>query len=333
MTTSANELYGSPKRQISIILPVLNEADHLEESVQSILTQDYLGDIEIILAIAPSQDETEKIAHALAEKDSRIVLVENPSARTASALNIAIAATKYSIIVRVDGHSQIPKNYLTLVSEILEKTGAVNVGGVMDAQGRTLFERGVARAMKSALGVGASRFHTGGAAGEADTVYLGAFRKEALIAAGCFDERFTRAQDWELNHRLRKAGGKIYFDPRLVVTYRPRSSVLALAKQYFNYGRWRRVVSRTHQGTINYRYLAPPVAVLGSLLSILMSFFLSTIFIIPLAIYLTFILLASFRIARSIGEIICMPLILLTMHMSWGIGFITSPKSLAPKAK
>jgi glycosyltransferase involved in cell wall biosynthesis len=333
MTTSANELYGSPKRQISIILPVLNEADHLEESVQSILTQDYLGDIEIILAIAPSQDETEKIAHALAEKDSRIVLVENPSGRTASALNIAIAATKYSIIVRVDGHSHIPKNYLTLVSEILEKTGAVNVGGVMDAQGRTLFERGVARAMKSALGVGASRFHTGGAAGEADTVYLGAFRKEALIAAGSFDERFTRAQDWELNHRLRKAGGKIYFDPRLVVTYRPRSSVLALAKQYFNYGRWRRVVSRTHQGTINYRYLAPPVAVLGSLLSILMSFFLSTIFIIPLAIYLTFILLASFRIARSIGEIICMPLILLTMHMSWGIGFITSPKSLAPKAK
>ena len=333
MTTSANELYGSPKRQISIILPVLNEADHLEESLRSILSQDYLGDIEIILAIGPSRDGTEKIAQALAQKDSRIVLVENPSGRTASALNIAIAATKYSIIVRVDGHSQIPKNYLTLVSEILEKTGAVNVGGVMDAQGRTLFESGVARAMKSALGVGGSRFHTGGAAGEVDTVYLGAFRKEALIAVGCFDERFTRAQDWELNHRLRSAGGKIYFDPRLVVTYRPRSTVLALAKQYFNYGRWRRVVSRTHQGTINYRYLAPPIAVLGSSLSILMSLFFSTIFIVPLAIYLSFILLASFRIARSIGEIICMPLILLTMHISWGIGFITSPKSLAPKAK
>ena len=333
MTTSANELYGSPKRQISIILPVLNEADHLEESIHSILSQDYLGDIEIILAIGPSHDGTEKIAQALADKDSRIVLVENPSGRTASALNIAITATKYSIIVRVDGHSQIPKNYLTLISSILEETGAVNVGGVMDAQGRTLFERGVARAMKSALGVGASRFHTGGAAGEVDTVYLGAFRKEALLAAGGFDERFTRAQDWELNFRLRSVGGIIYFDPRLVVTYRPRPSVLALAKQYFNYGRWRRVVSRTHQGTINYRYLAPPIAVLGSALSILMSLLLSTIFIIPLAIYLTFILLASFRIARSIGEIICMPLILLTMHMSWGLGFITSPKSLAPKAK
>ncbi len=333
MTTSANELYGSPKRQISIILPLLNEADHLEESIHSILSQDYLGEIEIILAIGPSHDETEKIAQQLAHKDSRIIIVANPSGRTASALNLAVAASHYSIIVRVDGHSQIPNNYLTLVSSILEETGAVNVGGVMNAQGRTLFERGVARAMKSALGVGASRFHTGGAAGEVDTVYLGAFRKEALLAAGGFDERFTRAQDWELNHRLRNTGGKIYFDPRLVVTYRPRSTVLALAKQYFNYGRWRRVVSRTHQGTINYRYLAPPIAVLGSSLSILMSLFFSTIFIVPLAIYLSFILLASFRIARSIGEIICMPLILLTMHISWGIGFITSPKSLAPKAK
>jgi succinoglycan biosynthesis protein ExoA len=333
MTTSANELYGSPKRQISIILPLLNEADHLEESIHSILSQDYLGNIEIILAIGPSHDGTEKIAQQLALKESRIIIVENPSGRTASALNLAIAATKYSIIVRVDGHSQIPNNYLTLVSTILEETGAVNVGGIMFAQGRTLFERGVAHAMKSALGVGASRFHTGGAAGEVDTVYLGAFRKEALIAVGGFDERFTRAQDWELNFRLRSAGGKIYFDPRLVVTYRPRSSVLTLAKQYFNYGRWRRVVSRTHQGTINYRYLAPPVAVLGSAFSILMGLSFGTIFFTPLAIYLTFILLASFRIARSIGEIICMPLILLTMHISWGIGFITSPKSLAPKAK
>ena len=333
MTTSANELYGSPKRQISIILPVLNEADHLEESIHSILSQDYSGDIEIILAVGPSHDGTEKIAHDLARNNPQIVIVDNPSGRTASALNLAIAATKYSIIVRVDGHSQIPKNYLTLVSSILEETGAVNVGGVMNAQGRTLFERGVARAMKSALGVGASRFHTGGAAGEVDTVYLGAFRKEALLAAGGFDERFTRAQDWELNFRLRSAGGIIYFDPRLIVTYRPRPTVMALAKQYFNYGRWRRVVSRTHQGTISYRYLAPPIAVLGSALSILMSLLLSTIFIIPLAIYLTFILLASFRIARSLGEIICMPLILLTMHMSWGMGFITSPKSLAPKAK
>ena len=92
--------------------------------------------------------------------------------------------------------------------------------------------RAVARAMRSPLGVGASRFHTGGLAGAVDTVYLGVFRKEALILVGGFDERFTRAQDWELNYRLRKNGGLIWFDPRLQVTYRPRSSFKKLANSF-----------------------------------------------------------------------------------------------------
>jgi len=248
MSTSANALYGSPKREISVILPVLNEEKYLEDAVKAILAQQYDGKLEVILAIGPSHDKTLEIAQRLHVNDPRVVIVENPTGRTAAGLNLAIARSQYGIIVRVDGHSNIPNNYCQLVSEILESTGAVNVGGVMAAEGQSLFERSVARAMRSPLGVGASRFHTGGGAGEVDTVYLGAFRKEALLAAGGFDERFTRAQDWELNFRLRKAGGVVYFDPRLVVTYRPRSTVKALAKQYFEYGRWRRVVSRRHQG-------------------------------------------------------------------------------------
>jgi GT2 family glycosyltransferase len=167
-------------------------------------------------------------------------------------------------------------------------------------------------------------------AGAVDTVYLGAFRKEALLAVGGFDERFTRAQDWELNFRLRSVGGLIYFDPRLVVTYRPRSTVSALARQYFEYGRWRRVVSRRHEGTMNYRYLAPPFTVLVSALSIVLGAFISTIFLLPTLVYALFILLASIVIGKSLGEIISLPLILLTMHMCWGTGFLTSPKSLAP---
>ena len=328
MKTSANELYGSPKREISVILPVRNEALHLDDAVNAILTQDFLGSLEVILAVGPSVDSTEQIARGLALADPRIIVVANPSGRTAAGLNIAVKKSQYSIIVRVDGHAEIPSNYLSLVLETLTQTGAVNVGGVMAAVGKSLFERSVARAMRSPLGVGASRFHTGGVAGEVDTVYLGAFRKEALLAVGGFDERFTRAQDWELNHRLRVAGGSIFFDPRLVVTYRPRASVSALARQYFEYGRWRRVVSRHHEGTINYRYLAPPFTVLVSILSLLGGFLISTILLVPALIYALFILVASLLIGKSIGEVISLPLILLTMHICWGMGFLTSPKSL-----
>ena len=298
--------------------------------MNSILSQNFIGAIEVILAVGPSQDQTMKIAQSIQSRDSRVVVVENPSGKTAAGLNLAIAAARYSIIVRVDGHSQIPKDYCETAFQILEQTGAVNVGGIMAAEGVSLFERAVARAMRSPLGVGASRFHTGGGAGESDTVYLGCFRKEALLAVGGFDERFTRAQDWELNFRLRQSGGVVYFDPRLKVTYRPRSTVKALAKQYFEYGRWRRVVSRRHQGSINYRYLAPPFTVAATSLSLIAGALFGPLFLIPALVYSVFILGASIIIGKSMGEILCLPTILLTMHISWGLGFLTSPKSLAP---
>ena len=326
MTTSLGELSASPA--VSVILPVLNEEPHLEESVSAILSQDYLGVFEVILALGPSRDRTDEIARALAAGDSRVKLVANPTGKTAAGLNLAIATSNSPIIVRVDGHAKIPNNYLSLAVEILRKTGAVNVGGVMAAEGVTNFEIAVARAMRSPLGVGASRFHTGGEAGEVDTVYLGAFRREAINAVGGFDERYTRAQDWELNYRLRKNGGKIYFDPRLQVTYRPRPNLRKLAKQYFQYGRWRRVVSRSHSGTINLRYLAPPFTLIATLISLFLGLLINPIFYLPAAIYGFFLLISSALIAKSVREFILLLAIIPTMHFAWGAGFITSTKAL-----
>lgn len=315
---------------VSVVLPVLNEESYLRDAVQAILSQDFLGSMEIILALGPSKDLTQTIAKDLHAEDPRIVLVENPTGRTATGLNLAINKSRYPIIVRVDGHAEIPRNYISLAVEILNLTGAVNVGGMMAAEGITTFERAVAGAMRSPFGVGASRFHTGGTASAVDTVYLGVFRKSALIAVGGFDERFTRAQDWELNYRLRAAGGIVYFDPRLQVTYRPRPTLKALAKQYFEYGRWRRVVTRRHQGTVNVRYLAPPFALLGTLFSLVLGLAVSPIFFGIAIIYLLFLIAASIRIGQSVGEYLRLPVILLTMHMSWGAGFLTSPRTLAP---
>jgi len=310
---------------VSVILPVLNEEDYLAHAVSAILGQDFDGDMEVVLAIGPSKDKTMEIAKELAKKDNRVKIVENPSGRTAAGLNLAIQNSIYPIIVRVDGHANIPVDYISIAVGLLETTGAVNVGGIMAAEGQTEFENAVASAMRSPLGVGAAKFHTGGSAGESDTVYLGVFKREALLAIGGFDEHFTRAQDWELNYRLRQNGGKIYFDPRLTVTYRPRRSLLALGKQYFEYGRWRRVVSRTHKGTINLRYLAPPFTVIGTITSLIAGIF-QPIFFIPAAVYGLFLVFASLKIGKSIKERIYMPAILLTMHMSWGVGFITSTR-------
>jgi len=231
---------------VSVILPILNEDQDLENCISAILQQDYLGEIEIILALGPSKDRTNQIAANLAAKNSRIKLVSNPSGQTAKGLNLAVKESSHEIICRIDGHSEISPTYIKTAVEIMLKTGAVNVGGVMYADSSSGLQRTIAQAMRSKLGVGPSKFHTGGSAGESETVYLGTFKKAAILKAGGFDERYIRAQDWELNHRMRAQGGLIWFDPALKVTYRPRKSISKLAKQYFQYGRWRRVIARQH---------------------------------------------------------------------------------------
>jgi len=313
-------------------MPVLNEEAHLQAAVQQILASEYPGPLEVILALGPSRDNTNAVAAALIAADDRVRSVDNPSGRTAAGLNAAIAAAHYDVIVRVDGHALIPHDYIAIAMRTLNETGADNVGGIMGAEGITPFEQAVAAAMRSWFGVGGAAFHIGGQAGPALTVYLGCFRRSAIVAAGGFDESMVRAQDWELNHRIRSNGGLVWFTPELVVTYRPRGNVRALARQYWEYGRWRREVARRHPETVSARYLAPPltvaavtagtaIAVVGAVSgnSRLMLFG----FVAPGA-YAAGVLAASAIIARNLkgAAALRVPLVLATMHGSWGAGFI-----------
>lgn len=313
---------------VSVILPILNEENYLRDAITAILAQKYPGQFEVILALGPSIDKTNDIAQKLANEDSRVVLVGNPTGRTPDALNHAIAASHFPVIVRIDGHSQVAPTYLHRAVDTLLRTGAVNVGGVMAAEGKTTFEKSVAAAMRSPLGVGSARFHTGGGEGSVDTVYLGTFDKEALLAAGGYDERFTRAQDWELNFRLRSNGGLVWFNPELIVQYRPRPNLRKLASQYFQYGRWRHAVARNHKGTINYRYLAPPTAVLILFVTTIASFFISPFLLLVPASYLLLLMIGSLQIGKSGAQRFRLPLIMATMHISWGLGYLLSPPNL-----
>jgi hypothetical protein len=221
---------------VSVILPVLNEERHLRDAVGSILGQDYPGELEVVLALGPSRDRTDAVAADLAARDPRIRTVRNPTGRTPEGLNRAIGASRHAVVARVDGHAELPDDYLRVAVETLRRTGADNVGGLMWAEGRTDFERAVARAMTSKLGVGNAPFHVGGDEGPADSVYLGVFRRDALDRVGGYDEVFSRAQDWEMNYRIRSTGGTVWFNPALRVAYRPRGTLRALASQYYHYG-------------------------------------------------------------------------------------------------
>lgn len=316
---------------VSVVMPVVNEERHLPASVARVLDQDYPGHIGVVLAVGPSRDRTREVAEKIAEGDPRVHVVDNPSGRTPSGLNLAIAAVESDIVVRVDGHAMVPRDYIRTGVATLMRTGADNVGGIMAAHGETDTERAVALAMRSRFGVGDASFHVGGAEGPALTVYLGCFRRSAIERVGGYDESMVRAQDWELNLRIRETGGVVWFTPDMSVTYRPRSSLRALARQYHDYGRWRREVIRRHPDTVSLRYLAAPatvIAVGGGLVlaitgGVLGLPWLIALGLVPAVAYAVGNLVASVATgSRDWRAALRLPGVFATMHGAWGIGFL-----------
>ena len=329
---------------VSVVMPVRNEERHLAESVRHVLGQEYPGELEVVLAVGPSADRTEELARELAAAQPRVTVVANPCGKIPAALNAAVRAARHAVIARVDGHAMLPPGYLATAVTALIETGAADVGGVMAAEGVTAFQRAVAWGMTSRAGVGSAAFHTGGGAGSANSVYLGVYRREAIEQAGGYDEGMLRAEDWDLNYRIRARGGQIWFTPELHVSYRPRASVRALGSQYFHYGRWRRVVIREHPETASFRYLAPPAAAglvalgltagVAGLAAIAAGApagvrWLAAGLVLPVT-YLAGITAVGTVLARRLpaGVRIRVPLVLGVMHMCWGTGFLTSPPTL-----
>jgi succinoglycan biosynthesis protein ExoA len=332
---------------VSVVMPVRNEERYLAESVRHVLGQEYPGQLELVLAVGPSADRTEQLAQELAAAHPRVTVAANPTGQIPAALNVAVRAARYGVIARIDGHAMLPPGYLKIAVETLAETGAADVGGVMAAEGVSRFQQAVAWGMTSKAGVGSAAFHTGGGAGPVYSVYLGVYHREAIEQAGGWDEGMLRAEDWDLNYRIRTAGGVIWFNPELRVTYRPRASVRTLAAQYFHYGRWRRVIVREHPETASFRYLAPPGAaalvavglvtgLAGAIAAVTSAppglRWLMAGFVIPVT-YVAGITASGLALAKGIplGVRLRVPVVLGVMHMAWGSGFLSSQGKLHKK--
>lgn len=330
-----HEIGDGPLTGVSYVMPVLNEVTHVRDAVNSLLAQDYDGPFEVTLALGPSIDGTTELVEDMARTDPRIRVVQNEVGSTPAGLNTAIRASRYPVVIRVDAHSVLPSNYARIAVETLERTGADNVGGIMDAQGVTPFQKAVARAYGSRVGLGGTPFHVGGKEGEAETVYLGSFRMSSLLRVGLFDESIKRGQDWELNRRLRETGGTVWFTPRLRVTYRPRPSLARLARQMVSTGLWRGELARRFPGSNGIRYFVPPLMVLGVAVGLLMGLGVLVqlglglapwlfVGLLAPAVYLLFVVAATIAVARPDGfrSAVWFLVVLPCIHFSWGAGFV-----------
>jgi len=321
---------------VSFVMPVLNERAYLRRAVETVLAQDIDAPTELILALGPSNDGTTELAHELARDDARIVLVDNPAADIPVGLNLAIRAGRYPTVVRVDAHSELDPSYARQALQTLDGVRAANVGGVMHADGRTPFQRAVARAYNSPIGLGGGAYHGGTQEGEAESAYLGVMRRDVLEEVGLFDESIRRGEDWELNLRIRRAGYRVWFDPSLSVTYWPRESWTRLVRQFAATGRWRGELVRRFGRGNSLRFFAPPALVLTIVLALVIGVLQATgvltgwwsvaasLVYLPVIAYAVLILAVALGSGGGRGwrDKLWSAAVLPTMHLSWGWGFL-----------
>lgn len=310
---------------MSVLVPARNEAQHIAKCLDSIVATNYPADrLEVLVIDGRSTDGTREIVTDYSTRYPFVQCLDNPKVIQAAALNIGLAAARGQVIIRMDAHTTYAPDYIDQCVTLLNTTGAACVGGVQRAVGDGYVPHAIAMAMSSRFGVGDAQFHYSENEMWVDTVYLGAWRKATLESVGGFNEDWVVNEDYELNYRVRKQGGKVLLSPRIRCQYQVRGSLRHLARQYFRYGFWKIKTLYVHPHSLRWRQLAPPAFVVSLALSGVMALFHYKVALIVPMLYLVANAVASARcvLRDRLVYFPILPVVFFTLHFFWGIGFL-----------
>jgi succinoglycan biosynthesis protein ExoA len=311
---------------VTVLIPMRNEERYIELCLDSVLSNDYpFNLLEIIVIDGMSTDRSKTIVNRYAQRHGFIRLIENPKRFQAPGLNLGISMAQGEIILCMNAHTYYASDYVRECVRALQTTKADNVSGVQYAVGTNYVSNTIATAITTPFGIGDARFRYSNKEQWVDTVFPGAWYKNTLKKLGGFNEEWVVNEDYELNYRLRKEGGRILLSPRIHCQYYVRSTLRALVRQYFRYGFWKVKTLVAHPDSLRWRHLIPPIFTMALLTSLVTIFFQWKIGIIVPVMYAVSCLIASFSAAnRSRWRyFLLLPLVYPVLHLSWGIGFWT----------
>lgn len=320
---------------VSILIPCYNEEKTIYQLLDSIHQQTFpMEELEVIIAdgLSTDQTRTEINRYKAEHPDLPVRVVDNPKRTIPSGLNTGIQAAEGKFIVRLDAHSKPALDYIEKCISLHRNEIAENVGGIwiIHPGKDDWIGRSIAAAASHPIGVGDAGYRHSNRAGYVDTVPFGSYRKEYIVSLGLFDETLLTNEDYELNVRIRKAGGRIYLDPSIQCIYYARPTLSALAKQYWRYGYWKAKMICRYPETIRWRQALPPLYVFGLFGLICLSFFSPIflwLFLGVVVLYFLILMVASLKIALSKRDgafIMGVPLAISVMHHCWGSGFLFS---------
>ena len=309
----------------SVVVPMYNEELHIKNCLLSLINQDYPKDCyEIIVIDGNSTDNSKEIVTSLMKKYSFIKIYNNPKRITPISFNIGIEKSRGEIIIFIGAHAICENDYINQCVDLLNNGDASNVGGIQNAVGSDYVSNAISYAMTSPFGVGNAYYHFSKKETYVDSVWGGAFKKETLKKLGGFNEDYIKMQDYELNYRLRKMGGKILLSPKIRCNYYVCKSLKDFWKQYFIYGMWKVKGIVDHPDLLAFRHLIPPTFVIVLTFSIILLFFKLKIGLVVPVSYIIANLLFSAKISikKGLKYFIILPVVFAVMNIAWGVGFL-----------
>ncbi len=324
---------------VSVIIPCYNEEKHITNLLNALKNQTYLTkNIEIIIADGNSIDDTLLKIKLFMQNNPEIniITLRNNKKIIPAALNQAIRASAGDFIIRMDAHSLPNADYIERCIQHLVAGDADNVGGLWLIQpaSNSLIAKSIAFAASHPFGVGDAKYRYSSESDYVETVPYGAYKRTLIQKIGLFDENLLANEDYELNTRILKNGGRILFDPNIQTKYIARENLNALWKQYFNYGYWKFRMLQKYPESLRWRQAIPPLFVISILMGSIIAVFIRIfrfILLIELLFYFGLLILSSIRIVKNEknpGLLIGVPIAILTMHFGWGLGFLKSTLSL-----
>ncbi len=308
---------------VTVIMPARNEARWIGAALDSVLGQTYRH-LQFVVIDGGSTDHTRSIVEERRARDPRVEILTNPLPSIPVSLNLALAAARGRWLVRVDAHCTVPPTYVAdLVARLREGPWA-GVGGIKPGVGITPAGRAIAAAMSSRFGVGNSRYHYATTELEVDHLPFGAYPVELLREVGGWDQSLVANEDYELDYRLRRRGGRLLLDPRVVIAWQCRQSVPELYRQYVRYGKGKADVALLHPTSLSPRHVAAPALVAWLGLAALRASRHPWQALAMVTPYVAGVAVATRQTRRALddeADWVHLPTAFAAMHVGWGYGF------------
>ena len=317
----------SPERDVgadlvTVVVPARDEEASIARCLESILAQTH-RELQVVVVDGASRDRTRDVVERYAERDRRVELIESPFSTIPTSLNAGLGVARGRWLVRVDAHATVPVDYVERSVRLLRTGRWGGVGGRKDAVGRTPAGVAVAAAMASRFGVGNSLYHHGTASRTVEHVPFGAYPVALLRELDGWDERLLANEDFELDHRIRRSGSELLFDPGLRIDWECRQSIRDLFAQYRRYGRGKADVALLHPASTRPRHVLPPLFV-AALAGTATVSFRRPRYLASLAVpYAAAVAVAGASAARDVPPTSrrYLPAAFVAMHVGWGLGF------------